>query len=63
MKKKKIERFSLAQDNDGHSYIIPASKREAWGRWLDKDSDEVPIWAAVTGCSPTSVTFTDPIVD
>lgn len=57
-------RFSLAQDNDCHWYVIPADKQSAWEKWLDDQSQDdeldVPEYATEVGGHYSLVTFTDP---
>jgi len=58
-------RFFLAQDNDGHWYLIPVDRRAEWEAWTNIPSDderswESPEWATAIGGSPSQVTFTDP---
>jgi hypothetical protein len=53
-------RYTLASDDDGHKFIIPADKREEWEEYLRKiyELDEYggePEWAVMV--NPSCVTF------
>lgn len=58
-------RYMLAQDNDCHWYLIPASIWPEWQEWLDIPSDDERAWAPPKGAQMIdgyqSITFTNPI--
>lgn len=62
------ERFFLSNDNDGHLYLIPADKREAFEEWREIPEDDEAAWEApefarrvdgdvssITFCLPRSI--------
>lgn len=49
--------YFLSRDNDSHWYIVAESHRSDWFRWLDSDSDDVPVYATPVGGSPSDVVF------
>jgi len=63
-------RFRLIPDNDGHWYLVPANKEEEFNTWVDSFNEEnegdpngyEKLGAISLGCSPTCVTFLDPLV-
>lgn len=34
------ERFFLSNDNDGHWFVVPYSRKQEWNDWLDIDSED-----------------------
>lgn len=63
-------RFCIVSDDDGHNYVIPAGKKEAWDRFCDGDKTDgnyelgdLPEWATELGYPPCYVTFTDWRID
>ena len=58
------ERYFLAQDNDSHWYVVPASRKDEWYTWLDLDPDDEAAWnepefvKRING-APSLVNFTD----
>jgi hypothetical protein len=66
---KATKRFRLLSDDDGHYYLVPAEKEEEFNIWVDSFNDEEgdpdgyeELGAVSLGCSPTYVSFTDPII-
>jgi hypothetical protein len=62
---RRMMRYFLASDDDGHWYVVAEEHRREWEEWRDIDSDDERAWtpppfARSLGCSPTRVTFTDP---
>lgn len=61
-------RFRLAQDNDGHWYVIPTEREEEWSAWCEIDPDDerawdVPEFARQVGGSYSLVSFIDPVIE
>ncbi len=56
-------RYSLAVDNDGHEYVIPATRRPLWEAFLAIPSDDNRSWSAPKWATPIDgaqhLTFTD----
>ena len=53
------EEFILAQDNDGHWYVIPDDKNEEFYRWVDDEGNwDIPEYAKEVGGAPSLVKFT-----
>ena len=38
------QKFRLAEDNDGHHYVIPSDKTSEWEDWLEIDGDDERSW-------------------
>lgn len=58
-------RFFLAQDDDGHWYMIDVDYMTQWAAWIDQLDSEDPDWdvpdyAISVGGSPSLVTFQFP---
>jgi len=52
------ERHVLAEDDDGHWYVIPRSRLKDFYNWLSSDeSGSEPDWAKRVGGSPSLVSF------
>lgn len=52
------EYFCLIPDDDGHWYVIPASRKDDWWEWVeDYDNWEAPEWAKAVGGAPSGVLF------
>jgi hypothetical protein len=53
--------FCLTLDDDGHWYVIPDDKRDAFNEWVESEDVECgltpPDWAVPVGGSPTRVRF------
>jgi hypothetical protein len=52
--------FCLAQDTDGHWYVIPADLEDRFKHWLDSADAEcgiTPEWAIKVNGSPALVRF------
>lgn len=61
----KQNRYFFDQDNDGHWYLVCATNRKQWNKWLELDSDDSKAWKAPAyarelGSHPNSVTFENP---
>lgn len=44
----KLGPMCFATDDDGHTYLIPSSKRDSWDHWLDSDmaaNGDAPYYA------------------
>jgi hypothetical protein len=57
------QRYYLGKDDDGHDYLVPVEKRDAFEEWATGDSiagDDYPEGVISIGCSPNSVTFENP---
>jgi hypothetical protein len=61
-----MKRYFLDQDNDGHWFIVDASKRAEWEAWKALDAEDVVAWTPPTGIAeevnsgPGVVTFEQP---
>jgi hypothetical protein len=52
--------YTIVDDDSGHSYVIPVSKKKAWSAWIgsaDWDDGDVPDWAAAIGGAIELVEF------
>jgi hypothetical protein len=52
--------FILTSDEDGHHYVIPASRQMEWGKWCSSPNygdEDVPDWAERVGGAPSLVEF------
>lgn len=36
--------YRMTQDNDGHHYVIPVDKTDAWDEWREIDSEDERAW-------------------
>ncbi len=56
------ERLRLVSDDDGHEYLIQASRRREWAAWVDSeeamDGDVPPRWATRLDMHHSNYTFT-----
>ncbi len=65
---KSKQRYKLLSDDSGHHYLVPTEKEEDFNVWVDScnedgDPDGYEELGAISlGCSPTCVSFTDPLV-
>ncbi len=61
----KVVRFFIDCDNDGHWYLIDASKRALWNKWLGLDSENEESWNTPFFARridrPQDVEFSEPI--
>lgn len=67
-KTSKTERWILISDDDGHWYLIPASRHEEFDKLLYTGDEECEDFNDVFGemyinGSPSLVTFTDPKIE
>jgi len=56
------DRHVLAEDDDGHWYVIPRSRLKDFYNWLSSDEAEMgsqPDWAEMVGGSPSLVSFVE----
>jgi hypothetical protein len=64
------QRYRLLSDDDGHYYLVPTEKEDEFNAWVNSFNDDEEgdpsgyeeLGAVSLGCSPTCVSFTDPIV-
>lgn len=61
------ERFFMDCDESGHYFVVPASRRAEWEQWtlIPVEDDRAwvpPDYARSVGCSPTMLSFTDPVI-
>jgi hypothetical protein len=52
MKKKKLEKFFIDQDESCHWYVILASHRKEWREWRNLDQDDEKAWTAPDYAQP-----------
>ncbi len=61
-----IARFFLDQDNDGHWYLVDASKRAEWAEWLELPNDDARAWEGPKFARqidrPQDIEFTEPLI-
>jgi hypothetical protein len=58
-----MKEFFFDTDDDGHWYLIDASKRSEWANWIGSEEyqDGVePEYAERIGCHPSWFTFQNP---
>ena len=54
------DRHVLAEDDDGHWYVIPRSRLKDFYNWLSSDESGIePDWAKRVGGSPSLVSFVE----
>jgi hypothetical protein len=49
--------FQIAQDDDGHLYVIPANRAKDFERWCWSEKVELPKWALCVNGPIGLVTF------
>lgn len=63
--KKEPGPYILEADDDGHHYVIPASRQEDWNDWVGSHAYQdgiVPDYAEAVGGSPTLVEFDNYVI-
>ncbi len=36
--------YTIVEDNDAHTYVIPVTEREDWFAWIEYGSDDPRSW-------------------
>jgi hypothetical protein len=53
----KPEKFFIGQDESGHNYVVRATKRREFERWVSSGEDDVPEFATMICKSLPFVVF------
>ena len=57
----KPKRYFIDRDENGHWYVIDASRRSAWEKWQENyERGDVPKGADEIGGGPQLIEFSDP---